>query len=69
MDDYMREYTDKYIDLISVLVWKSKPKLLNDKLYMQFDCNAIKEWLHKNEPDLMDRWRLIQKHKLEGEDE
>lgn len=66
---YLKGEEHKYWDLISTLIWASKPRLTDGRLWMQFDCKAIKEWLYRHEPDIMARWEITQQRKLEGEDE
>lgn len=66
---YLTQEHHKYVGLLCTLVWASKPRLTDGRLWMMFDCKAIKDWLYKQEPGMMERWEMVQQKKLEGEDE
>lgn len=63
---YFMQEERKYSDLLFTLIWASKPKLTDGRLWMQFDCTKIKEWLYKHEPEMMERWEIEQQKKVEG---
>ena len=68
--EYLEKCHDKYIALVCLLVFGSTPKLVDDHhVLMQFDCNAIKAWLYRNEPERMSEWWNKQRNKKKKKNE
>lgn len=68
-NDYTSEYIqamNRYNDLLCAVVGKAELKVTDGKKKIRFDCKAIRDWLYRNEPDVMQAWEILREKEQEG---